>query len=583
MSRYDKLTDIVYDSRIKHHGAFYGSTGCGKSRLIKDLLVNGKYSHCRTVVFLNGKTGPIDKDLVSRMQRDWRTNVYSYSIASKEELSAKMCEIETAFVKHRVEQYAKLKLKPPDDVNMKPGMGFGNMLIIMDDLHKEVLGSQTVAQKFQSIRHVGIQLLFITQSFKNGATHDLIKENYGYVVFFNLTQNRISLYSYMADLSVKRAPARNCSSRSSLEYIYTRLARMNDKLLKFGEEDTCYMYVEIPKRTCKSVSCVRTAIANIEYQACFEETGTESVKVHISKRTAPLAYNKRFDAPLFRILSEDEQNAYVDGKQSKEEVNLPTEKKKKKKETLNDNKNDDDDVNSLEEEKEDDDGGETTGCEDNVDGEVKKKKIKEVNKPQTFLKENETGGKRYVDRTVESVDDSESEDDMYRRAIPPRNRKKRTDYRKPQRVINNDRSRSFVHSLKKNSSGERRIQTTTTTTKQKQKKQRKLNNINKNISCSRYQQQHPRADYFTREDVEEEEEEEDDSRNIGRREKSVRFPTKFRNVSNTKSYVPNDDSYYAGNRGIHTKRTTKRRSFPYEQLHRKKTATPKQKGERWRR
>ena len=176
--------DIVYDGRIRHHGAFYGSTGSGKSMLIRELCLNGFYSHCRKIVFMNGKSDPMCAKFVGRMREEWKTNVYSYAITNEAQLTAKICDIEEAFVKRRVAEYGKLNRKPPDDVNKAPGM---------DDLHKEVLDSQKVAQKFQSVRHVGIQLLFITQSFKNTTYHDLIKENYGYVVFFNLTHNRIAL------------------------------------------------------------------------------------------------------------------------------------------------------------------------------------------------------------------------------------------------------------------------------------------------------------------------------------------------------------------------------------------------------
>ena len=312
VSRYDKLDGMQYSNLLTNHGAFYGTTGSGKSYLIKDLCENGMFKHCRTIVFLNGKSTPLDEKFRVLMMERWKTQIYSYNIQSEAELTAKINEIEQAFIQHRIKEYAKLKRKPPDEVSLEPNMAFGNMLLVIDDLHKEAINSNTLIQKFQAIRHVGMQLLFITQSFKNVGLHDVIKENLGYVVFFKLSQNKQTLRSYLSELSIYNNTSRTSAFRSSLEYIFHKLVRMNDQIMTFKDEETSYLYIEIPKRSRRNVTCVRTAISNPHRQICFQELDHNSIKIHFSTRVKPLTYENRFQPPIMRVMNEDEQNKEID-------------------------------------------------------------------------------------------------------------------------------------------------------------------------------------------------------------------------------------------------------------------------------
>ena len=133
------------------------------------------------------------------------------------------------------------------------------------------------------------------------------------------------------------------------------LVRKNDKLLKFSEDDTCYMYVEIPKRTNKNVSSVRTAIANTRHQVCLEEKGTSSGKIHISKCTRTGGDNRKFS---FCILSESEQNDFaegIDGKRKRQQqrndddVRCDDDAKEEEEKTRDDDSNDSDMTSSLNE------------------------------------------------------------------------------------------------------------------------------------------------------------------------------------------------------------------------------------------
>ena len=191
-----------YDARIVGHGAIYGSSLCGKSTLVKNLCLNGMFQHCKTIVFLNGKTSAMPKRFVETMKQRWKTLVYSFRITNESELYSKINEIEESFCRHRKEEYSAIGVKtPPDEVDFRPNMGFGNLKIIIDDLHKEVVKSDPLARKFQSIRHSGIELLFVTQSFKNTNMQDLIKENLAYVILFKLSQNKVTVRNYLSDLS----------------------------------------------------------------------------------------------------------------------------------------------------------------------------------------------------------------------------------------------------------------------------------------------------------------------------------------------------------------------------------------------
>ena len=64
VSNYKNFAGLKYDARIVGHGAFYGSSLCGKSTLVKNLCLNGMFQHCKTIVFLNGKTSAMPKGYV---------------------------------------------------------------------------------------------------------------------------------------------------------------------------------------------------------------------------------------------------------------------------------------------------------------------------------------------------------------------------------------------------------------------------------------------------------------------------------------------------------------------------------------
>ena len=310
VSRYEKFEGLEYDPRIIGHGAVYGSSQSGKSHLVKQMALNGMFRHCKTLVFLNGKCSKIDPVFVQTMKLRWDTLVYSYQITSEPQLIAKINEIEDAFLTHRSNEYKALKKTMPEEVDMRLGMEFANLKIVMDDLHKEVVKSETLARKFQSVRHSGIELLFVTQSFKNVNMHDLIKENLMYVIMFKLSQNKVTLNGYLSDLSMisSRSRATSVQYRSSLEYIYNRLVQMNDSILGFATEETCYLYIAMPKRTCKKVSDVRTAITNPNTQICFKEIDCNSCKILFAERKIPLDYKNRMKAIPMRVLSEQEQS-----------------------------------------------------------------------------------------------------------------------------------------------------------------------------------------------------------------------------------------------------------------------------------
>ena len=253
VSKYDNYAGLKYDPKIVGHGAIYGSSLCGKSTLVRRLCENGMFQHCRTIVFLNGKTNDLPRGFAETMKQRWRTLIYSYRITNEAELISKINKIEESFCKHRKDEYNAMGIKiPPDEVDFRPNMGFGNLKIVIDDLHKEVVKSETLARKFQWIRHSGIELLFVTQSFKNTNMHDLIKENLSYVIFFKLSQNKVTIRSYLSDLSLVSSTARaKQQSRSSLEYIFSHMVQRNDSVLTFSEDDMCYLYIGMPREDVK--------------------------------------------------------------------------------------------------------------------------------------------------------------------------------------------------------------------------------------------------------------------------------------------------------------------------------------------
>ena len=314
INSYDRFEGLEYDPRLTGHGAAYGSTSCGKTSLVRDLALNGMFSHCRTIIHLNGNTNSMPSDYVNRMKAWWKTKVYCYQIASEDELHAKIQQIETEFLAHREHEYKSLcpPEKPPSEVDMRPNRGFGNCKIIIDDLHKQVIKSESIGMKFQAIRHSGIELLFVTQSFKNVSSHDLIKENLMYVILFKLTQNVVTMKGFLQGLSLYRKGRRGIGDwSSSVEYIYHKLVQMNNTILGFNEDETCYLFINLPKRGPKKVSDLRTAISNPNIQVCLKETGCNDVKILFAKRKVPMTYDNRDRQEKFVVMSIKEQQQYL--------------------------------------------------------------------------------------------------------------------------------------------------------------------------------------------------------------------------------------------------------------------------------
>ena len=69
VSRYENFAGLEYDSRITGHGEIYGSSSCGKSTLVRNLCLNGMFQHCKTLVFLNGKTSSLPKGFEATMKQ----------------------------------------------------------------------------------------------------------------------------------------------------------------------------------------------------------------------------------------------------------------------------------------------------------------------------------------------------------------------------------------------------------------------------------------------------------------------------------------------------------------------------------
>ena len=229
-----------------------------------------------------------------------------YRINHESELISKINEIEDSFLSHHQDEYSKMGESTPDEIDLRKNMEFGNMKIIIDDFHKEVVKSDPLARKFQAIRHSGIELLFVTQSFKNTNMHDLIKENLSYVILLKLSQNKVTVKSYLSDLSMLSTSVRAKQEyRSTLEYIYSRLVQRNDSILTFPGEETCYLYICMPKRSCKNVCDVRTAVSNPNRKICFQEIDRNSCR--FAERATQLNYEKRFEQVPMRVLSKKDQ------------------------------------------------------------------------------------------------------------------------------------------------------------------------------------------------------------------------------------------------------------------------------------
>ena len=317
VSSYENCAGHEYSPLMSGHGAVYGSSSCGKTTLIMKLCENGMFADCKTIVFLNGKSSACFTDRFQQLMRvRWGTFVYVKTLNSEAELSSQIKKIEDMFCSHRIREYAKFNEKPPDQVDDRPGREFGNLKIIIDDLHNEVVGSELLAQKFQSIRHSGISLLFVTQTFKNTGRHDLIKENLSFVILFKLSQNKTTLKSYLSDPSLKSASGARLKSdeyRSSLEYIYDKMVKNTDTVLTFEPEQTNHLYIGITKHGARKVSDVRSAISDPNRQVCFRENSCNSVDILFVMRTEPLTYENRMNLTVkMKVFSQPHMNKFLD-------------------------------------------------------------------------------------------------------------------------------------------------------------------------------------------------------------------------------------------------------------------------------
>lgn len=318
INTYNDYEGTKFDSNLNGHGAIYGCGGSGKTYVVNELMLNGMFKSYKTIVILASKTNPPPDNFKRTMKVRWDTNVHFYRITSQDELEGKLREIETTFVKHRIKQYARVNKgeKPPDFTDFREGYAFGNLRIILDDLHKEVVNSQFMARTFQHIRHSGIDLLWLTQSFKNAGGHDLIKDNLNFMLFFKLTQNRTTFRNYLNDLSMftsagSRSTA-NDRSKSSLEKIYNKLVMQNSRILTFDPDDTNYLFLANPRRHGRSVFDIRTCITNPNRQLCFQETHvSEKTKILFAERQIPLTYENRSKPIKMVVLTDQQQNESI--------------------------------------------------------------------------------------------------------------------------------------------------------------------------------------------------------------------------------------------------------------------------------
>ena len=160
------------------------------------------FSQSITIIFINGKATKPPADFIKLMMDRWKTLIFSYRVTTELELSTTIEKIERSLIEHRKKEYKKLGFSSlPDNVDLRPGIEFGNAKIIIDDLHKEVVKSSAITRHFQSIPHSGIELIFVTQSFKNINSHDQIKKNISWVLFLKTCQNQQTLRNFLSDIS----------------------------------------------------------------------------------------------------------------------------------------------------------------------------------------------------------------------------------------------------------------------------------------------------------------------------------------------------------------------------------------------
>ena len=63
---------------------------------------------------------------------------YDHRTANEAQLTAKLREIEQSFDEPRNVEYNRLKGSAVEDIDMRSGMEYSNLKIVIDDLHKEV-------------------------------------------------------------------------------------------------------------------------------------------------------------------------------------------------------------------------------------------------------------------------------------------------------------------------------------------------------------------------------------------------------------------------------------------------------------
>lgn len=271
VGQYENYQQLKFDTLMHGHGAIYGSTNCGKSFLFRELCLNGMYAHCKTICLLVAMRQSVPKKFVQQMKKKWKTVVQVTEISNKEQMMAELLELTKRFKEHREREYRKCGLPVADGLDMKVGNRFANMLVVLDDLHCETVKDDLPARTFQKARHVGIQILFITQTIKNTGNHDVIKENYDYVFLFRLNQNQSTLLSQLSGSSLHSAGTNRTRSQASLCRLYHDLVVLNKGVPTFPPTDTRYMYIKYAKQRGKLVSDVRTSVHNPKRQVCFEE------------------------------------------------------------------------------------------------------------------------------------------------------------------------------------------------------------------------------------------------------------------------------------------------------------------------
>ena len=452
VSRYEKFDGLEYSPIIGGHGAIYGTTSCGKSYLVKEMCLNGCFSHCATIVFLGGKSYVNDENFIKTMKNNWNTLVYCYEIRTEEQLSAKINEIEKTLLDHRKAEYKRLGVEPSDDIDMRPNMAFANVKIVIDDLHKQVVKSMKISSKFAFIRHSGCELLFVTQSFKNVNMHDLVKENLMWVILFKLTQNKITLNTFLSDLSLhtSRSRSKNITYRSSLECIYNKLVIMNDSVPGFKSDDTSYLYIEMPKRAAKNVSHVRTAVANPNMQICFKEEGCSEVKILFAKRKEELTFRNRMNATM-RVMTEREQRKKVKDFDF-DNMNKEVENKNNSSDSSEDNNGEEDNKKDPREENK---------IKESLSNGFKEQKIK-LSLPN-WNQKTIRGQKRPRDNETSNSDSTDiysEEGEMFKSRSPPEKKRKRFDKNKDRRGVDhhyssNSRRTSSNKKINKNELSDR--------------------------------------------------------------------------------------------------------------------------------